>query len=149
VAETELREFQAEVERARTQLSDLDGAVGTAETRREEAAARMQALRDRQFALSREEVEVGDPLGTRRAVRAASWSRGSRPLGRGAAVARVEGRDRAQVTGLRSGLSGLLESESVQRERVTALQAAFYRGQGRGRRGRGALAWAAVSSRPS
>jgi chromosome segregation protein len=129
-ADAELREFQAEVERARAQLSELDGAVHAAEARREETGARVQALRDRQFALSREEVEWE--------TRWARAEQSRRELESGIEARSAEERQslesnaeiEAQVSGLRAGLGGLVESESVQRDRVTELQQRFTHAKG-------------------
>ena len=124
-AESEMREFQAEVERARAQLSELDGAVQAAETRRETVATRVQELRDRQFALSREEVEWETRWArceqTRRELDSGIETRANDERQSFEGQAEIE----AQVTGLRAGLNGLLESETVQRERVTELQQRF------------------------
>jgi chromosome segregation protein len=119
--EAELREFQAELDRARIQLSDLDGAVHAAESRREAVATRVQALHDRQFALSREEVEWETRWAraeqSRRELETGIESRLGDEQQSLASKVEIE----AQVAGLRSGLSGLLESETVQRDRVTRL----------------------------
>ena len=124
-AESEMREFQAEVERARAQLSELDGAVHAAESRRESVAARVQELRDRQFALSREEVEWETRWArseqSRRELEAGIETRVNDERFSFESQAEIA----AQVTGLRAGLSGLLETETVQRDRVTTLQQGF------------------------
>jgi chromosome segregation protein len=124
-AEDELRMFMEEVERARAQLSDLDAVVHAAEVRREEASATLQALRDRLFALAREEMEWESRWAraeqTRRELESGIEARGGEE--RQCAASRAE--IAAQVSGLQSGLGGLRDSEAVQRERVTELQSRF------------------------
>jgi len=124
-AEQALAEYQQEMEKARAQLTDLDGAVRALEARRDEASARATVTRETLLRLAREEGEWQ-----------ATWARCEqtrRELDEAIAGRVAEERDarqrvleiEAEVTGLSAGLTGLLESESGQRERVVALQTRF------------------------
>ena len=124
-AEAELKEFQRELDRARAELSDLDGAVSALETRREAASKGAQQARERLLALSREEgewqAEWARAEQTRRELEAGLEARAAEQRAGRSQVAEIE----AEVAGLAAGLTGLLEGESSQRERVVELQKRF------------------------
>ena len=124
-AATELETFQAELDQARTQLADLDGAVHALEQRRDETSARAQESRERLLRLSREEGEWEAKWAraeqTRRELEVGIEARTGEHRQSMMAVAEIE----AEVNGLEAGLTGLLDSESSQRERVTELQGKF------------------------
>jgi len=121
-AEADHAEFQQQVERARLRLADVDVAVQSLETRREDAAGRASASRERLLQLSRE-------LGEWESV----WARAEQTRRELEGTLELRRRDEeeargrvaeigAEVTGLAAGLTGLLESEGSQRERVVELQ---------------------------
>jgi chromosome segregation ATPase len=124
-AEAELAQFQGELDVVRAQLAEADGTVRTLESRRDEAYGRAQSSRELLLQLSRESgdlesqwarleqtlQELGTGIGARQAE--AEQHRGG--------IAGLE----AEVAGLSSGLTGLLESEGTQRERVVELQKSF------------------------
>ena len=120
-AEAELAEFQGELERARAELADLDGTVHSVETRRDQAAALAQESREALLRASREEAELQARWAraeqTRRELEAAIESRLAEQRDALARASEIE----AEIAGLGSGLSGLKESESAQRERVGVL----------------------------
>jgi chromosome segregation protein len=124
-AEAELAAFQKQVEAARMQVADLDGVVRALESRRDEAAAAATAARESLLRLSREqgewETQKARAEETRRELEAALAARIEEEQGARARVAEIE----AEVTGLRSGLSGLQSSEADQRGRVVELQIRF------------------------
>jgi chromosome segregation protein len=124
-AEADLNEFQRQVESARMQAADLDGAVHELERRREEAAARAHALHERLLGLSNEmgdsETQWARAEQTRRELEAALAVRVDDATQSRARVAGIE----AELAGLNAGLTGLLDSEGQQRERVVALQKRF------------------------
>ena len=125
-ARADLAEYQQQLERARLQVADLDGAVRQLEARRDEASARAHAARERLLQLAREEgecaTEVARAEETRRELQGGLEARGEEERHARAQVAGIE----AEVAGFSAGLTGLLESESGQRERVVGLQKRFH-----------------------
>ena len=124
-AEAELAQFQGELGEIRAQLAETDGAVRALELRRDEASPRAQAARDSLLQLSRSAGELE-----------AQWARLEqtvKELGTGIAAREAEaGQHRGQiagitseVSGLTAGLTGLLQTEGTQRERVVELQKGF------------------------
>jgi chromosome segregation protein len=124
-SEAELSRFQVELDAVRAQLADADGNVRALESRRDEAAARAQAARDALLQSSRESGELE-----------AQWARLEQTLqelesgitGRETEAAQhraLVGGLTAEVSGLQAGLTGLVESEGSQRERVLGLQKVF------------------------
>ena len=124
-AEAELAQFQGELDVVRAQLAEADGTVRTLESRRDEAYGRAQSARELLLQLSRESGELE-----------AQWARLEQTLqelGTGIGARQAEAEQHrggiagleAEVTGLSSGLTGLLESEGTQRERVVELQKSF------------------------
>ena len=124
-AEADLAMFQGELDRARLQLADLDGAVRQVESRRDEAAGTAQEAREALLRASREEAEWQSRWAraeqTRHELEAALESR---LAGEREALARVDEIE-AEIAGLAAGLTGLLTSETDQRERVGDLQTRF------------------------
>jgi chromosome segregation protein len=124
-ADQELAEFQRELEQARAQLADLDGAVSALESRREAASKAAQQAREKLLQLSREEgeqqAEWARAEQTRRELEAGLAARAVEQQASRSQVAEIE----AEVAGLSAGLTGLLEGESSQRERVVELQKRF------------------------
>jgi chromosome segregation protein len=124
-AETELRDFQLELEQARARLADLDGTVRELEARREDIFARAQAARETLLRLSREEGDWETRWARAEQTRCELENGlGARAEEERQAQAQVAGIE-AEVSGLGAGLTGLLESESSQRERVIELQKRF------------------------
>jgi chromosome segregation protein len=121
-AEAEFAGFQAQVEAARLQVADSDGAMRALETRREQAAAAAQAAREKLLGLAREEGEWEARWAraeqTRRELEANRAARRDEESQARARVAEIE----AEVSGILAGLRGLLDSETEQRERVSGLQ---------------------------
>jgi chromosome segregation protein len=121
-AEEDLGTFTHQLGLARAQLEDLDGAVRGLEARRDEAAVRAAAGRESLLRLSREagewEASWARAEQTRRELETGLAQRASDERDARGQVASIE----AEVAGLHAGLTGLLESESTQRERVVALQ---------------------------
>jgi chromosome segregation protein len=121
-AEEELAEFQRQVEDARAQAADLDGLVRGLESRRDQALANAQAMRDALLRLSTEhgewETQWARAEQTRRELEAAKTARVDEAQQARTAVTQIE----AELSGLEAGLTGLLESETSQRERVVELQ---------------------------
>ena len=124
-AEAELAQFQGELDVIRAQLAETDSAVHTLESRRDEASQRAQAAREALLQLSRSAGELE-----------ATWARleqTMKELVSGIAARDAEaGQHRgsiagieAEVSGLASGLTGLLTSEGSQRDRVLELQRGF------------------------
>jgi len=95
------------------------------EARRDEASGRAQAARDGLLALAREEgecsTEVARAEETRRELEGGIAAREQEVREARAQVVEID----AEVNGLSAGLTGLLESEAAQRERVVALQQSF------------------------
>ena len=124
-AETDLAEFQAQVDAARAQLAAADLEVRTLELQRDEAAGRAQVSRETLLRLSREsgewEAAWARAEQTVRELEAGIRAREEEAGQHRARIAEIE----AEVSGLSSGLTGLLESESGQRERVTGLQTRY------------------------
>ncbi len=121
-AESELAEFQAQVDAARAQLAEADLEVRALEAQRDDAAVRAQGSRESLLRLSRESGEWE-----------AAWARAEqtvRELEAGIHAREEEaGQHRSRITGieaemngLSAGLTGLLESETSQRDRVVELQ---------------------------
>ncbi len=121
-AQEDLATFTQQLDLARTQLAELDGAVDTLEARREEAAARAATGRETLLRLSRDagecEAQWARAEQTRRELEAGLEARAADERDARQQVASIE----AEVSGLAGGLTGLLESESSQRERVVELQ---------------------------
>ncbi len=124
-AEADLADYQLQVESARAQLADLDGTLRGLETRREEAASAARAAGERLLQLARDQGEWESQWAraeqTRRELEAGIEAREREDREARAKVAEIE----AEVAGLAAGLTGLLESESTQRERVVELQKRF------------------------
>ena len=124
-AETELAEFQAQVDAARALLAAADLEVRSLELQRDEAAGRAQVSRETLLRLSREsgewEAAWARAEQTVRELEAGIRAREEEAGQHRARIAEIE----AEVSGLSSGLTGLLESESGQRERVTGLQSRY------------------------
>ena len=124
-AEEELAAFQRELDQARAQLADLDGAVNALESRRDTGSKRAQEAREKLLALSRDEgewqAEWARAEQTRRELEAGLSARAAE---RGASHSQIEEIE-AEISGLSAGLTGLLEGESSQRERVVELQKGF------------------------
>ena len=116
---------QAELEAARRSLSGLDGAVEALEARRDETGARAQAARERLLQLAREEGDCGTEVAraeeSRRELEAGLETRAEEQRQAHAKVAGIE----AEVEALDAGLTGLLEAEAEQRERVVEIQRRF------------------------
>jgi chromosome segregation protein len=124
-AEADLASFQRELDQARAQLADLDGAVSALEARREAASKSAQQARERLLALSREEgewqAEWARAEQTRRELETGLAARAAEQETSRSQMAEIE----AEVAGLSAGLTGLLEGETSQRERVVELQKRF------------------------
>ena len=122
-AEQVLAEFVNQLEAARARLAEADVAVRGLELSRDDASTRAQAAREALLRLSREAGEWE-----------AAWARAEQtvreleggiagPRARGRTQrARAHGRDRGRGERASAGLTGLLESEGSQRERVVELQ---------------------------
>jgi chromosome segregation protein len=124
-AESELAKFQKQVEAARIEVADLDGVVHALEARRDEAGVAAQAARESLLRLSREqgewETQKARAEEARRELEVALTARLEEERSARSRVAEIE----AEVSGLRSGLSGLQTSEAEQRGRVVELQSRF------------------------
>ena len=124
-AEAELTDFEQQVDAAKLQVADSDGAVRALEARRDEVAGSAQAVRERLLALSQEqgewEARWARAEQTRRELEAGLEARIEEDSHTRSRVAEIE----AEVAGLSSGLAGLLESESSQRSRVVERQQRF------------------------
>jgi chromosome segregation protein len=124
-AERNLAEYQLEMDRARSQLLDLDGVVRELEARRDGTAAVATGHRETLLQRAREEGEWQAEWArfeqTRRELESAIEGRVVEERDSRQKVAEIE----AEVAGLSAGLTGLLESESSQRERVVELQRRF------------------------
>ena len=117
------------------QLVDLDGVVHALEARARGGSGHARRMRARRCSrLSREEGEWEAPLGARRAdaPRARGRSRGARRRTR-RPRARVSPRSTPRSRVSRPGSTGLLETESTQRDRVGRAAAALPGAQGRDR----------------
>ena len=124
-AEADLAAFQTEVDAARAMLAEADVEFKSLEMNRDEAAAKAANSRELLLRLSREAGEWE-----------AQWARAEqtvRELESGIQRRETEaaqhrndiGSIEAEVAGLSAGLTGLLESEGTQRERVVELQKRF------------------------
>jgi chromosome segregation protein len=124
-AEAELAEFQKELEAARLQVADLDGAVRDLEARRDEAAAAAHSARETLLRLSREQGEWVTQRAraeeTRRELDQALAARLDEEQTARTRIAAIT----AEVAGLTSGLAGLQNSEAEQRGRVGEMHATF------------------------
>ncbi len=124
-AETDLADYERQVEAARAQLSDLDGVLRGLEARREEAATAARAATERLLQVAHDEADWQSQWAraeqTGRELAAALEAREREEREARAKVAEIE----AEVSGLSAGLTGLLESEATQRERVVDLQKRF------------------------
>jgi chromosome segregation protein len=124
-AAADLADYQRQIESARAQLADLDGTLRGLESRREQAAAAAQTAGERRLQLAHDEGEWESQWAraeqTRRELEAGIEAREREQREARAKVAEIE----AEVAGLTAGLTGLLESEGVQRERVVELQKRF------------------------
>lgn len=124
-AEAELSAFQSQLDEARRQLQDSDIEVRGLEQNRDEAALRAQASRETLLRLSREAGEWEGAWAraeqTVSELHAGIRAREEEGAQHRARIAEIE----AEVSGLSSGLTGLLESEGTQRERVVGLQSRF------------------------
>ena len=124
-AEAELAAFQSELDAARAQLHEADVEVRSMELRRDEAATRAQGSREALLLLSREagewEAQWARAEQTVRELESGIRARDEEAAQHRMQIAGIE----AEVAGLSAGLTGLLESESSQRERVVELQTRF------------------------
>ena len=124
-AEVELAEFQKQLDAARLQVSDLDGAVRALEGRRDEAAASAHGAREKLLQLSREQGEWVTQRAraeeTRRELDQALAARLDEERTARTRIAAIT----AEVAGLRSGLAGLQSSEAEQRGQVEGMQVRF------------------------
>jgi len=124
-AEAELAAFQVEVDAVRARLAETDGTMKSLETRRDEASARAQAARDALLQSSRAAGELEAQWArleqTMKELTSGIAARDGEATQHQAAIGGLE----AEVSGLASGLTGLLESEGTQRDRVVELQKGF------------------------
>jgi chromosome segregation protein len=114
--------YQQQLDQARARLADLDGTVTALEARRDAAALAAQTARETLLDLSRQlgeyESQWARAEQTRRELEAGLEQRARDAAEARARVAEIE----AETSGLAAGLSGLLESETSQRDRVVELQ---------------------------
>ena len=124
-ADAELAEFQSQLESARLSAADSDGLLRDLEARRDERAARAQAARETLLSVSGEvgewETRWARAEQTGRELASSGEARREEESQTRARVAEIE----AEVDGLAAGLSGLVDSEATQRERVVELQRRF------------------------
>ena len=124
-AEAELAQFQGKLNQVRVQLAETDGAVQSMESRRDEAGQRAQAARDSLLQLSRAAGELETTWArleqTTTELATGIASRETEADQHHGDIAAIE----AEVAGLAAGLTGLLQSEDTQRERVVELQRNF------------------------
>ncbi len=124
-AVAELAQFQGELDAVRAQLAETDGAVRTLESRRDEASVRAQAARESLLQLSRsagdQESQWARLEQTVQELATGIASRAGEATQHRGGIAGLE----AEVSGLAAGLTGLLESEGSQRDRVVELQKGF------------------------
>jgi chromosome segregation protein len=124
-AEVELAQFQGELDQVRAQLAETDGAVRTLEARRDEASQRAQAAREALLQLSRSAGELEASWArleqTMKELATGIAARDSEAAQHGGGIAGIE----AEVAGLAAGLTGLMQSEGTQRDRVLELQQGF------------------------
>jgi chromosome segregation protein len=125
-AEGELAQFQTELDAVRARLAETDGTVHALESRRDEASTRAQSARETLLQSSRAAGELE-----------AQWARleqTTQELVTGIAAREGEAKQHrsaisgleAEVSGLAAGLTGLMESEGSQRDRVVELQKGFH-----------------------
>jgi len=123
--EEDLAAFQSQLDEARRQLAEADVEVRGLELQRDEAASRAQASREMLLRLSREagewEAQWARAEQTVRELENGIRSREEESTQHRARIAEID----AEVAGLSSGLTGLLQSEGSQRERVLELQKRF------------------------
>jgi len=124
-AEAELAAFQGELDAVRARLAETDGTMKALETRRDEASTRAQAARDTLLQSSRAAGELEAQWArleqTVKELVSGIAARDTEATQHQGAIAGLE----AEVSGLSSGLTGLLQSEGTQRDRVVELQKAF------------------------
>jgi len=124
-AEAELTAFQVELDAVRARLAETDGTMKSLETRRDEASARAQAARDVLLQSSRTAGELEAQWArleqTMKELVTGIAARDGESTQHQGAIAGLE----AEVSGLSSGLTGLLQSEGTQRDRVVELQKSF------------------------
>jgi chromosome segregation protein len=124
-AEAELTAFQVELDAVRARLAETDGTMKALETRRDEASARAQAARDVLLQSSRTAGELEAQWArleqTMKELVTGIAARDGESTQHQGAIAGLE----AEVSGLSSGLTGLLQSEGTQRDRVVELQKSF------------------------
>jgi chromosome segregation protein len=124
-AEAELAQFQGELDQIRAQLAETDGAVQTLEARRDEASQRAQAARETLLQLSRSAGELEASWArleqTMKELATGIAARDAEAAQHGGSIAGIE----AEVAGLAAGLTGLMQSEGTQRDRVLELQQGF------------------------
>ena len=125
-AEADLAEFQTQLDAARGLLAAVDVEVRTLELRRDEAASKAQGSRELLLRLSREagewEAQWARAEQTVRELESGIRARDEEATQHRGRIAGID----AEVAGLSSGLTGLLESEGTQRERVVSLQTRFH-----------------------
>src|SRR5204863_6300081 len=106
-------------------LAETDGTMKSLETRRDEASARAQAARDALLQSSRAAGELEAQWArleqTMKELVTGIAARESESTQHQGAISGLE----AEVSGLSSGLTGLLDSEGSQRDRVVELQKRF------------------------
>ncbi|MEO5987734.1 MAG: chromosome segregation protein SMC, partial [Candidatus Eisenbacteria bacterium] len=123
--EEDLAAFQSQLDDARRQLAEADVEVKALELQRDEAANRAQASRELLLRLSREagewEAQWARAEQTVRELENGIRAREEEATQHRARIAEIE----AEVSGLSAGLTGLLQSEGTQRERVLELQKGF------------------------
>ncbi|HTR96859.1 MAG TPA: chromosome segregation protein SMC [Candidatus Acidoferrales bacterium] len=124
-AESELAEFQGQLDAARAELHEADVEVRAMELRRDEASGVAQGSRETLLRLSREagewEAQWARAEQTVRELETGIRARDDEAQQHRGRIAGIE----AEVAGLSAGLTGLLESEGSQRERVLELQGRF------------------------
>ncbi|TMQ68493.1 MAG: chromosome segregation protein SMC [Candidatus Eisenbacteria bacterium] len=124
-AEQELAEFQEQIEVARARVADSDGALRALEAGRDEQAAGARSAAERLLELSQEqgewEAQWARAEQTRHELEAGVLARREEEEQSRVRTQEIE----AELAGLSSGLQGLMESESTQRERVVELQRRF------------------------
>ncbi len=124
-AEAELASFQSELDAVRAQLAEADIEVKSKEMSRDEAAAKAQASREALLRFSREASEWETAWAraeqTVRELQASISRREEEAAQQTNSIASIQ----AEVSGLSAGLTGLLEDEGTQRERVVGLQSRY------------------------
>ena len=124
-AEEDLAAFQTQVDEAREQLAAADVELRSLELRRDEAAAKASTARETLLRLSREagewEGQWARAEQTVRELETGIRQRDDEAQQHRASIAGIE----AEVSGLSAGLTGLMQSEGEQRDRVVELQTRF------------------------